>query len=92
MLQNLKELIIFQNEIAYLPSEIGDAQNLEFLDIWGNELENLPDEIRVGAILRDKDVIIPRSNFVFKKEDSVVLLAKKDFLHIVENMFRISSI
>ena len=27
-----------------------------------------------------------------KKEDIVVLLAKKDFLHIVENMFRISSI
>ena len=28
----------------------------------------------------------------FKKEDIVVLLAKKDFLHVVENMFRISSI
>ena len=53
---------------------------------------NLPDEIRIGAVLREKEVIIPRSNFVFKKEDIIVLLAKKDFLHVVENMFRISSI
>ena len=53
---------------------------------------NLPDEIRIGAVLRGDEVIIPRSNFVFKKQDIVVLLAKKDFLHVVENMFRISSI
>ena len=52
----------------------------------------MPDEIRIGAVLREKEVIIPRSNFVFKKEDIIVLLAKKDFLHVVENMFRISSI
>ena len=49
-------------------------------------------KLRIGAILRGEEVIIPRSNFVFKKEDIVVLLAKKDFLHVVENMFRISSI
>ena len=53
---------------------------------------NLPDEIKIGAILRDKEVIIPRSDFVFKKEDVVVLLAKKDFFQVVENMFRLSSI
>ena len=53
---------------------------------------NLPDEIKIGAILRGKDVIIPRSNFIFKKEDVVVFLAKKDFLQVVENMFRISSV
>ena len=52
---------------------------------------NLPEEIRIGAILRDKDIIIPRSNFVFKKEDIVVFLAKRDQLPVVENMFRISS-
>jgi trk system potassium uptake protein TrkA len=51
-----------------------------------------PNQIRIGAVLRNDEVIIPRSNFVFKKQDIVVLLAKKDFLHIVENMFRISSI
>ena len=74
--------------------EIIEAEIIETSELINKELKNsnLPDEIRVGAILRGEDVIIPRSNFVFKKEDIVVLLAKKDFLHVVENMFRISSI
>jgi len=74
--------------------EIIEAEIIETSELINKELKNsnLPDEIRVGAILREEEVIIPRSNFVFKKEDTVVLLAKKDFLHVVENMFRISSI
>ena len=74
--------------------EIIEAEIIETSELINQELKNsnLPDEIRVGAILRGKDVIIPRSNFIFKKEDIVILLVKKDFLHIVENMFRISSI
>ena len=74
--------------------EIIEAEIIGTSELINKELKNsnLPDEIRVGAILRGEEVIIPRSNFVFKKEDTVVLLAKKDFLHIVENMFRISSI
>ena len=74
--------------------EIIEAEIIETSELINKELKNsnLPDEIRVGAILRGDDVIIPRSNFIFKKEDIVVLLAKKDFLHVVENMFRISSI
>ena len=74
--------------------EIIEAEIIETSELINKELKNsnLPDEIRVGAILRGEQVIIPRSNFVFKKEDIVILLAKKDFLHVVENMFRISSI
>jgi len=74
--------------------EIIEAEIIETSELINKELKNsnLPDEIRVGAILRGEEVIIPRSNFIFKKEDIVILLAKKDFLHIVENMFRISSI
>ena len=74
--------------------EIIEAEIIETSELINKELKNsnLPDEIRVGAILRGDDVIIPRSNFIFKKEDIVVLLARKDFLHVVENMFRISSI
>ena len=74
--------------------EIIEAEIIETSELINKELKNsnLPDEIRVGAILRGKEVIIPRSNFVFKKEDIIILLAKKDFLHVVENMFRISSI
>ena len=74
--------------------EIIEAEIIETSELVNKELKNsnLPDEIRVGAVLRGEEVIIPRSNFVFKKEDIVVLLANKDFLHVVENMFRISSI
>jgi len=74
--------------------EIIEAEIIETSELINKELKNsnLPDEIRVGAILREDLVVIPRSDFVFKKEDIVVLLAKKNFLHVVENMFRISSI
>ena len=74
--------------------EIIEAEISETSELINKELKNsdLPDQIRIGAVLRGDEVIIPRSNFVFKKEDIVVFLAKKDFLEIVENMFRISSI
>jgi len=74
--------------------EIIEAEIIETSELVNKELKNsnLPDEIRIGAVLRNDEVIIPRSNFLFKKQDIVVLLAKKDFLHVVENMFRISSI
>ena len=74
--------------------EIIEAEIIETSELINKELKNsnLPDEIRIGAILRGEEVIIPKSNFIFKKEDIVVLLAKKDFLHVVENMFRISPI
>jgi len=74
--------------------EIIEAEIIETSELINKELKNsnLPDEIRVGAILRGEEVIIPKSNFIFKNEDIVVLLAKKDFLHVVENMFRISPI
>ena len=73
--------------------EVIEAEIIETSELINKELKNsnLPNEIRIGAILREKDVMIPRSNFVFKKKDIVVFLAKKDLLPIVENMFRISS-
>ena len=74
--------------------EVIEAEIIESSELINKELKNsnLPDEIRIAAVLRSKEVIIPKSDFMFKKEDKVVLLAKKDFLHVVENMFRISSI
>ena len=74
--------------------EIIEAEIIETSELINKELKNsdLPDEIRIGAILRGDEVIIPRSDFIFKKEDIVVFLAKKDFLDVVENMFRLSSI
>ena len=74
--------------------EVIEAEIIETSELINKELKkvNLPEEIRIGAILRDKDIIIPRSNFIFQKDDIVVFLAKRDHLSVVENMFRISSI
>ena len=74
--------------------EVIEADIIETSELINQSLKdsNLPDEIRVGAVLRNAKVIIPRSDFVFKKKDTVVFLAKKDAISIVENLFRISSI
>ena len=58
--------------------EVIEAEIIESSELVNKELKNanLPDEIRIGAVLREKEVIIPRSNFVFKKEDIIVLRAK----------------
>ena len=73
--------------------EVIEAEIIETSELINKELKNsnLPDEIRIGAVLRDSKVIIPRSDFVFKKDDRVVFLAKKDSISFVENIFRLSS-
>ena len=73
--------------------EVIEAEIIETSELINKELKNsnLPEEIKIGAILRDKDIIIPRSNFVFQKNDVVVFVSKKDQISLVENMFRISS-
>ena len=73
--------------------EIIEAEIIETSELINKSLKdsNLPNEIRIGAILRKNDIIIPRSSFVFQKDDLVVFLSKSDQLSIVENMFRISS-
>ena len=74
--------------------EVIEAEIIETSELINKELKNsnLPEEIRIGAVLRENKVIIPRSNFIFQKEDKVVFLAKKDSISFVENIFRISSI
>ena len=74
--------------------EVIEAEIIETSELINKELKdsNLPNEIRIGAILREDKVILPRSNFIFKKNDSVVLLAKKDQLQTVESMFRLTSV
>ena len=50
------------------------------------------DRYILEPILRKDEIIIPRSNFIFKKDDTVVFLSKRDQITLVENMFRISAI
>ena len=74
--------------------EVIEAEIIETSDLVNKELKNadLPDEIKIGAVLREKEVIIPRSSYVFKKNDIIVFLAKKDQIPLVENIFRISPV
>ena len=73
--------------------EFIEAEIIETSELINKSLKesNLPREIRIGAILRKDDIIIPKSDFVFEKKDLVVFLTKRDQLSKVENLFRISS-
>ena len=74
--------------------EVIEAEIIDSSELIDKELKNsnLPEDIRIGAILRKNDIIIPSSKFIFKKKDIVVFLAKRNQLPVVENLFRISSI
>ena len=74
--------------------EVIEAEIIESSELINKELKNsnLPDEIRIGAVLRDKKVIIPKSDFIFQKDDQIVLIVKKDTVGVVENLFRLSSV
>ena len=74
--------------------EVIEAEIIETSELINKELKNsnLPEEVRIGAVLRGDKIIIPRSDFIFLKEDKVVFLANKDSISVVENIFRISSV
>ena len=74
--------------------EVIEAEIIESSELISKELKNsnLPDEIRIGAVLRNKKVIIPKSDFIFQKDDQIVLIVKKDAVGVVENLFRLSSV
>ena len=67
-------------------SEKSELVNKKFRD------SNLPEDIRIGAIIRKDQVIIPRSNFIFEKNDLVVFLAKREELKAVESIFSVGTI
>jgi trk system potassium uptake protein TrkA len=74
--------------------EFIEAEILEKSELLNKSLRdsNLPEHIRIGSVLRAGNVIIPKSDFVFEKDDLVVFLAKRELLKEVESIFRISSI
>ena len=74
--------------------EFIEAEILEKSELLNKSLKdsNIPEHIRIGSVLRAGKVIIPRSDFVFEKDDLVVFIAKRELLKEVESIFRISSI
>ena len=73
--------------------EFLEAKILESSDLVNKSIKdsNLPEEVRIGAIVRKNKVMMPKSNFVFEKEDIVVVLSKREQLKEVEDIFRITS-
>ena len=74
--------------------EFIEAEVLETSELISKSIKdsNLPKEIRIGAVVRNKEVIIPKSDFKFEKKDLVVFLTKREHLEKVESLFRISSL
>ncbi len=74
--------------------EFIEAEVLETSELISKSIKDsgLPNEIRIGAIVRGKNIIIPKTDFKFEKKDLVVFLSKREHLPKVESLFRISSL
>ena len=74
--------------------EFIEAKILEKSELLNKKIRdsNLPEDIRIGAVVRKDQVIIPRSNFIFEKDDLIVFLAKREQLKAVEEIFSVGSI
>ena len=73
--------------------EFLEAKILETSELVNKSIKdsNLPEEVRIGAIVRKDKVMMPKSNFIFEKNDIVVVLSKREQLKEVEDIFRITS-
>ena len=71
--------------------EFIEAKVLEQSELLNKKIKdsNLPENVRVGAVVRGKQVLIPRSDFIFEKDDLVILLANREQLKEIENIFSI---
>ena len=71
--------------------EFIEAKVIEKSELLNKQIKdsNLPENVRVGAVVRNKQVIIPRSDFIFEKDDLVVLLASREKLKEIEDIFSI---
>ncbi|MBT3915417.1 MAG: Trk system potassium transporter TrkA [Rhodospirillaceae bacterium] len=71
--------------------EIIEAEAMETSGLVGVPLKDteLPDKVLVGAIVREDEVIVPRSDTVIQVNDRVVLFAAAEAVREVEKMFSV---
>ena len=79
---------LLDGEYEFIEAKISEKSELVNKNIRES---NLPEDIRIGAIVRKDKVVIPRSNFVFDKDDLVVFLVKREELKSVENIFSVGT-
>ena len=80
---------LLDGEYEFIEAQISEKSELVNKKIRDS---NLPEDIRIGAVIRKDQVVIPRSSFVFEKNDLVVFLAKREELKAVENIFSVGTI
>ena len=80
---------LLDGEYEFIEAKISEKSELINKKIRDS---NLPEDIRIGAAIRKDQVIIPRSSFIFEKDDLVVFLAKREELKAVENIFSVGTI
>ena len=50
----------------------------------------IPDGIKIGLVVRDKEVFVPTKETVFNLNDTIILLSSRDNLTKIEELFKIS--
>ena len=75
----------------------GDYEVIEAKILESSELLNIsltkadiPEGIKIGLIVRGKEVIVPKKDTVFSLNDKVILLSSRENLPKVEGLFKIS--
>ena len=72
--------------------EVVEAEALETSPIIGKPLRKaeLPDGLRIGAIVRDREVIIPTGETEIPPKDRVIMFALRDKIDEIQHLFRVS--
>ena len=62
-------------------------------ELINKTLENssIPDGIRIGLIVREKKVFVPKKNFEFKLNDIVILLSSRKQLKKLNNYLELAN-
>jgi trk system potassium uptake protein TrkA len=73
-------------------AEIIEAEALDTSPLVGQPLRelSLPDGLRIGAIQHGEQIIFPTGDCVIRPKDRIVLLATRERVRQVEQMFRVS--
>ena len=72
--------------------EVIEAKILESSELLNISLSkaNIPDGIKIGLIVRDKEVLVPKKETIFNLNDTVILLSSRENLPKIEGLFKIS--
>jgi len=72
--------------------EVIEAKILESSELLNVSLSDadIPEGIKIGLIVRDKNVIVPKKDTIFNLNDKVILLSSRENLSKVEELFKIS--